>query len=97
MSKKIKLSYDYSGWESCSKRDHVASVALMEEAIENFDSAATVKVKDDKNNFCGKIVIESPKIGEEEFEAEDYLDYVQGYCEAGYDNYLGEYYEIEII
>ena len=93
----IIISYGYCGYESTSKVEHVGAVQMMEDAIEyGDDEKAIVTIEDNKEDFSGVIEIDTTAT-EEEFSDEDYLDMLKEYCEPGYDNELGGYYEFEII
>ena len=95
--RKILIYYVYSGYESCSKGDHVASVANMEDAIDyGNDDNASAEADDDKKTFSGILEITTTS-SVEFFEDEDYLEMLKGYCESGYDNELGGYYEFELV
>ena len=88
---KMEILYSYSGYESTSKREHVASVQMMEDCIEQkFDVEA--EVDDDKNNFCGVLTIDIDDVN-----AEEVIEALEEYCEPGYDNELGGYYDFEIL
>lgn len=89
MGRKIRISYDYSGYESTSNADHKYGVQLMKDCIE--EMGLEVKKKD-YGNFGGVLKIKS----EEQFDPEEILAELNGYCKAGYDNELGGYYTFEI-
>ena len=97
MAKKIKIRFDYSGWESMTRGDNAASIENMQEAIEGIMPNGVgfdIKVKTKGFDFgSGEITVKC----DEDLDEVAIIEAMEGYCEAGYDNNLGGYYSFEII